>query len=299
MSTLKKLLLASAIAALSASSFAMEAMDESALSDTVAQEGLDIFLGLNITGATLTYTDADGVTPATTPPYGASGDLKVNNLGIKGDVKITLDVGGNNAATPTTDAALFVGIEGTSALEIKMDSITVNKTGATDNFNVVTMPAGTAITIATGYKLNLELGKGPSGHLGVLTGNLGTVTLGTVKTGTSSTAQTVALVDGGSGTGAGTIGVSGLELSGLDLGNTAANNVSIDACNGTLGTGSSTCTAVATDVGLKIKVNGTALNAVGVTMNDIRLGSSTGAIVGKVAVTGLNLSGTTMRIVGH
>lgn len=293
MSTLKKLLLASAIAAVSASSFAMEAMDESALSDTVAQQGLDIFLGLNITGATLTYTDGDGIA-GTTPAYNVSGDLKVNNLGIKGDVKISLDVGGNNAATPTTDAALFVGIEGTTALEIKMDSITVNKTGQTANFNVVTMPAGTAITIGTGYKLNLELGKGPSGHLGVLTGNLGTVTLGT-----TGTAQTLALVDGGSGTGAGTIGVSTLVLSGLDLGNTAANNVSIDACNGTLGTGSSTCTAVATDVGLKIKVNGTALNAVGVTMNDIRLGSSTGAIVGKVAVTGLNLSGTTMRIVGH
>lgn len=293
MSTLKKLLLASAIAAVSASSFAMETMDESALSDTVAQAGLDIFLGLNINDALLTYTDADGVS-GTTPLYTASGDLKINNLDVIGDMKITLDVGGNNAATPTTDAALFVGIEGTTALTIRMDSITVNKTGQTANFNVVTMPAGTAITVNSGYKLNLELGKGPSGHLGVLTGNLGTVTLGT-----TGTAQTIALVDGGSGTGAGTIGVSTLVLSGLDLGNTAANNVSIDVCNGTVGTGASTCVASATDVGLKIKVNGSALSAVGVTMNDIRLGSSTGAIVGKVALTGLNLSGTTMRIVGH
>jgi hypothetical protein len=280
MMSLKKLLLVSAIAAVSSSAFAMESLEDGTLSDTVAQQGMDIFTSLNISGATLTYTDADGIaTPAT---YTNSGDLKINGLGIVGDMTIAVDVG-STAAGP--DAALFLGITGTTALNISLSGITVNKTGGGTNYNIVTMPA-TTISIGSGYNLALELGKGSSGHLGVLKGSIGTISIGTL-----GTAQTVAVVDT---TNTGTVGVSQLRVTGVDLGSSAVNNTSIDVCNAVA---TSSCTAAET--GLKVKFNGTAMGAVGLAMDNIRLGSSTGAIVGQMSVSGLNLSGTSLRIVGH
>lgn len=281
MISLKKLLLASAIASLSIPAFAMESLEDGALSDTVAQQGMDIFASLNISGATLTYTDGDGIaTPAT---YTNSGDLKINNLGLVGSMTITVDVG-STAAGP--DAALFLGVTGTTALAISLDSISVNKTGGATNYNVLTMPTGTTISLSNGYNLALELGKGPSGHLGVLKGNIGTISIGTL-----GSAQTVAVVDS---TNTGTMGVSQMRITGVDLGTSAANNTSIDICNAV-----ATASCTAAETGLKVKFNGTAMSAVGLAMDNIRLGSSTGAVVGQMSLTGLNLSGTSLRIVGH
>ncbi len=282
MKSLKKLLLVSAIASFSLPAFAMESLEDGALSETVAQQGMDIFTSLNISGGTLTYTDGDGI--ATPAAYANSGDLKINNLGLTGNMTITVDVG-STAAGP--DAALFLGINGTSALNISLDSITVNKTGVGTSYDVLTMPAGTTISLASGYKLALELGKGPSGHLGVLTGNIGTITVGDNATAT----QKVAIVDSAN---TGTIGFSRVQVTGVNLGAGSGNQTNIDVCNAAATTG-----CLATETGLKVTFAGTAMSGIGLAMNDVRLGSSTGAIVGQMSLTGLNLSGTSLRIVGH
>lgn len=290
MITLKKLLLATAIASFVTNAFALESLDEGDLSETVAQQGMDIFTTLNISGGKLTITDGDGYTlpaPAVPPAstvYANSGDLNINGLGMTGSTKITVDVG---ATTAGPNAALFLGIEGTTALAYQLTSITVNKTGNTTEYPVLTMPAGTSISIASGYKLALELGVGPSGHLGVLTGNIGTITIGSNGTAT----QKVAITDSANG---GTMGVSRYELTGVNLGSGSGNQTNIDVCSGA---SSANCTAA--EPGLKITFAGTAMNAIGLTMNDVRLGSSTGPIVGQMSMTGLNLSGTSLRMVGH
>lgn len=283
MSSFKKLLLVSALTALASPVFAMESMDDSAMSEATGQDGIDIFTTLNISGATLTYTDTNGF--ASTPSYANSGDLKVNGLGVTGTVKMSVDVGAT-AAGP--EAALLLGINGTSALNISLTSITVNKTGGATNYDILTLPVGTTITVASGYNLNLELGKGPSGHLGVLTGNIGTITVGDNATPT----QKVALTDSSN---SGTIGFSRVQLTGIDLGGGSGNQTNIDVCDGTAVTAN--CAAGAP--GLKVTFAGTAMATVGANINDIRLGSATGPVVGQVAITGLNLSGTSMRIVGH
>lgn len=302
MKSLNKLLLASAIALASSASFAMEAMDESDLAVATGQDGIDIFASLNISGGTLTYTDTDGVLPATTPPYINSGDLVMNGLAINNGtvgqgatVKIAIDVGG-----AATDAGMLQAtITGTSALRASLTSVQVRKTGGAALADVIMFTGGAGITLASGYKLNLQLANSPQGHLGVLTGNLGTITIG------ANTANEIKIIDAsnsnsGTSTYAG-IGLGQLTVTGANLGSgaTANDQTNIDACNGV----TVTATCLASEPGLKISFGTGAMSAVGVTMSKVSLGnvSATGAspAIGNISLSGLNLGGTSLRIVGH
>lgn len=300
MISLKKLLLVSAIAAASASASALEAMDESSMSAATGQDGLDIFASLNISGGTLTYTDTDGVLPATTPAYTASGDLIMNGLAINdgaggaAKMKIVVDVGG---ATATDSGMLQATINGTTALKASLTSIQVKKSTGSVATDIVTFAGGAGITIATGYKLNLQLANAPQGHLGVLTGNLGTITIGT------NTANDIKVLDAANsgGTNLSGIGLGQLTLSGVNLGSGATVNdqTNIDACNGV--TVNTNC--LVSEPGLKISFGTGAMSSVGVTMSKVSLGnvSASGAspAIGNVSIAGLNLGGTSVRIVGH
>lgn len=279
-----KLLLAAAIAVASSGSYAMEALGDEALSETTGQQGIDIFLNLNQNDATVTYTDADGFTGAT-----ASGDLIISNLDLIGNIKASIDVG---ASTSTNDAALRMSVSdaGSSGLTIRMDGLKVKKSSAAIGtaLDVITMPANTTIQIGTGYNFTFELGKGPLGHLAQLTGNIGTIGIGD----NSTTTAKVAIVDS---TNSGSISMSKLTLTGVDLGSGGANATNVDVCDGVAVTAN--CAAGA--AGLKMTFAGTAMAAMGVTVDDLRLGATTSPIMGKVTVSGLNLSGTSVRIVGH
>lgn len=285
MRSLKSLFLATAIASCSANALALEFLDEGDLSDTVAQQGMDIFTNLNINNAKLTITDGDGYGVVGTDPFANAGNLNINGLDLVGNLKISVDVGSN----ATTGAALFMNITGATAsdtLVYRLDGITVNKTGQAE-IPILTMPADTTITIGAGYRMAVELGSAPSTHLAVITGNLGSLTIGN----TTGATQKVAIADSANG---GTMGVSQYQLSGLNLGTTAATGITVDICNGT--TANANCAVGAP--GLKMTY-GSGLNNVGLAMDDIRLGSSTGPIVGRMTMTGLDLTGTSVRMVGH
>jgi len=284
----KKIALASLISVAASGAYALEAVDEATLSETTGQQGIDIFTTLSVSGATLTYTDGDGY--AGTPSYANSGDLVISNLGMSGSVKVSIDAG-STAAGP--DAALKVGILGTTALNLSLDGISVKKTGGATSYNILTMPAGTTISVASGYNLALELGKGGSGHLGRMTGNIGTVTIGD---NTTTTAK-VAIVDA---TNSGQIGLSRVQVTGVNLGDGTGNNfTNIDVCGG----GAATTACAAGEDGLKIKFGSgstdTVMSGLGVTLNDVRLGSATAASIGQVSISGLNMAGTSVRIIGH
>jgi len=285
----KKLALASLISVAASGAFALEAVDEATLAETTGQQGIDIFTSLNVSGATLTYTDADGYTYGA-GTYNNSGDLLINNLGMTGSVKVAIDAG-STAAGP--NAALNVAINGTTALAITLDSITVKKTGGATAYNILTMPAGTSINIATGYNIDLELGKGGSGHLGRMTGNLGTITIGDNATSTAK----VAVVDATNG---GQMGVSRFQVSGVNLGDGTSNNfTNMDVCDGT----TVTAACAAGENGLKIKYGSVStdavMNGMTLTMNDVRVGAAAAPVIGQISITGLSLAGTSMRIVGH
>lgn len=277
MKVTKALLLALAVAATSSTAQAMEVLGDEVLSETTGQQGIDVFLNLNQNNALVTYTDGDGYAGAT-----AAGDLIINNLDVIGNIKATIDVG---ASTSTNDAALRMSIadSGSSGLTLRLDGIKVKKNSAAIGtaLDVITMPANTTIQIGTGYNFTFELGKGPLGHLAQLTGNIGTIGIGDNSTNTSK----VAIVDS---TNSGSISMSKLTLTGVDLGAGGANVTNVDVCDGVAVTAN--CASGA--AGLKMTFAGTAMSAMGVTVDDLRVGAATSPIVGKVTVTGVNLSGT-------
>lgn len=287
---LKKLAIVSAISLVSAGAFAMEAVDDVALSNTTGQAGLTITTNLNISGATLTYTDTDGFGTS----YNKSGDLNVRGLGITGTGIVTkIDVGGNG-----TTAALNLEVD-LPVLTITVGSIDVCNTpvsgqcAAPSKSNVLLLPTGGLTITTTAQVMNVQLGDKttPQGHMAVLTDSSAmSITLG------NGSANQIVVADPNNGTASSTpgIGIGKMVLSGLDMGTSfsGGNYTSVDA----------------TTAGLVMKFNGNAMSSVGVALTNVSLGETCAGIasgctaspsIGNVTISGLNMSGTSVTISGH
>ncbi|MDI1303120.1 MAG: hypothetical protein PSX71_14550 [bacterium] len=290
----KGMLLVSAMAVLASSAFAMESMDDSAMSDAVGQDGIDIYANLNIGAAgttVLTYTDTNGF--ASTPSYAFSGDLNIRGFKVVGTVKTTIDVGSTTAGP---QSALQIGIS-SALLTTTIGSIDVCKTPGAGicaaGTSVITMPVGGVAIAVTNFNLNLQLGNSPQGHMGLLSSTAPiAITIG------SGAANQVIVKDANNTNGG--IGIGQLALTGIDLGDgtTVAKSTFIDMCSSTV---TVNCGGVAAP-GLLISFGATTMNNVGVTITKLTLGDTSATPsnpIGNVTLTNLDLSGTSVRIVGH
>lgn len=280
MKVFRKLALVSAIATLPATGFAMQAMDDAALSGVTGQDGISIGLGLDQT-MNILIDDTDGLAGADaslipTAIDGSGGLFIMGNrihatdaAGVHtgaADVTIDLDVGGNSTSG---DGVLLVQIGLAAGTTIETGSIHVGQTtgaGIGDFGN-----EGSAILdsmqirFASGLSLGVQLGEEAENFLNITSGNIGTLeinnfTLNDVATG-------------------GAIGVDQIAVSGLDLTGT---------------------TASLTDDGLSLTL-GAGLNNVGIAMDRVTLNAnaaSGASYLGDVYISGLNMAGNTVTING-
>ena len=249
MKTLTQLALVSAMA-LSSSAFAMQSLDDSALSDATGQEGVTIALAGNIGFDYLAIVDGDGITGSgltaaqsgiTTPSRGAI--VIGNNVGnaspvtvtAANGIKLVVDADGNGT-TPvlnvnldlgnTTIAVGSIGVANTDATGATLTNRTdvldignVTLNGLKVNVQLGAKPQGAMIklnsTITNGLTLSNVALKGAAGDIG-----LGAVTLKSA----GSNDLTLALSIDPTATGLAITGITNMDVaaSALKLGATAA-----------------------------------------------------------------------------
>lgn len=292
----KRMLLSAMIVAAASGAHAMEVLSDDTLSTTTGQQGIDIFTNLNLTGTTgvMTYTDGDGFTG-----YTGSGDLNIRQLTASGTLKTSIDVGYDaTSSKPSLQIAMSAPslTFGFNGIDICQSAATPPCTVASST-SVITTPGAVSVGI-TNFAMTLQLGNNTATagqqHLGKLSSSAPiAVTIG------NGAANQVIIKDPNNGNGG--IGIGKLALTGLDLGDgsTVAKSTFLDVCANAAAT--ATCTT-ANAPGLQLAFGTSTLNNVGVTLTNLTLGD-TGAtpspVLGTVALTGLNLGGTTVRIVGH
>lgn len=283
----KKIALATAIAAIASSAFAMEALDEETLSATTGQAGLTISMGSNLSVQHLRYTDTDGITaaqaatwtPAVVAGYNNRGTLDVANLAISAtNITLDLDVGSTTGADTTLGTAddvtsLFVS-QSITGLNVSIGQLTL------DSDDV----------LRTGGALN-------SRSFGAL--NLSDVTLSNSKMritpGGATGAQGVTIANGG-----GLANIS-LDFEYIDDGNSlslggATGNAADQGIN-----------IVGLDQGttqIDVVAGGLQLTTGAMTIQSVQLGGSTGIqmagqSIGQVALLGVTVGANTITVRGH
>ncbi|MDF2445574.1 MAG: hypothetical protein K0S46_810 [Moraxellaceae bacterium] len=278
---MKKALLATAIAALSVSSYAMEAMDEEALASTTGQDGLTVTItppGAGIS-ADIIWHDIGGYTGAATSGAVVIGDPNNSattgthdsfRIVATGGIVLDIDASGSVNGAP----GLKVGVSLPTGMVLTTGDISVAATSGTPAYTLTNQSAdilnSMTITFGSGSLASINLGSEP------LSGAM-------IMVNTSLT--------------------SGLNIANFAL-NDANSSGSLNAVSIAVddnGAGTNLTTAInidATSTGLLATI-GTLGSATGidVTMVDVGLGSTTS--MGDVQIKGLNLVGTTIRIAGH
>lgn len=295
----KKLALAAAVAALPATGFSMEAMEDSALSGVTGQDGISIALNTNLSAslivhdtdgiqnaagtaaATYTTVAGTGTTAVTTVhgPYGSAAALVMEDFAINtagGD--ITLDIDAGDSATAGVEPVLNIQVGIPTGTQITLGSVDVANsnrddggwgvvaTGRVDdvlNLGSVTLGATT---------MNIQLANEPQGDM---------IALNTTITGGIGIAN-FALNDANSGGG---IGVDNVAIVGNGI---AAGDLAVDAGINVDGNG----------LVVRLDTLGSATGA-DVRLTGVNLGDGSGGNLGDIELVGLQLSGTTLTISGH
>jgi len=269
--TFKKLALAAAVAALPATGFSMEAMEDTALSGVTGQDGISIGLATDIT-AGLRIHDKDGLGSIS----GDAGALVIDGFSITranaaDEITLAIDADGNGGA-PVLN--IEVGIP--SDLTIALGSLEVASSngasgtgdwGVADNIQVANL--GTVTLGAT--DLNIQLGTEVQGNM---------IALDTTITNGVSIAG-FELLDADSG---------GSILTDLTVVDTGAGNddltvdigIDVDNTSGSAGTG-------ALVVGLD-GIGGVG-SGIDVRMANLTLGGASASAIGDVELVDLQLSG--------
>lgn len=279
----KKLLLSTAIAAASTASFAMEAMDDSSMSETTGQDGLTVIITPPNTGigADIYLHDRDGMTGATT-----SGSIVVDGF--------LLDLNGTNTIAG-----------GVSAISLWIDATGDHNGGAAGGsamLNIgVTLPASTSIstgTILVGTSLATSFGAGaPTGQETVLSNmNITLVGQTSFNIQLGQEAQGAMIQFSTSITNGIVINNFALEDASTGGGSINAVRVAIEDNGGANLTTSVNVDAASNGLVLTLTSLGTGAG-IDLAMSDVGLGNTTS--IGDVEVVGLNLNGTTIRILGH
>lgn len=277
----QKLLLASVIAAASTASYAMEAMDDSAMSATTGQDGLTIDLSTDLS-LNMYIHDTDGFTGATD-----SGAIGIKNIVMSSDgaggnvgIRILIDAGADVATA--TAPVLQVGVSTTTTTVLALGNLTVansNRTAVGGSWGVTSetgtlMNLGTLTIAPTSNLLNIQMGNELQGSW---------MRLATSFTG-GININSFSINDAGGGVSGG--GISG-NLQIVDTGGGAN-------LTATLGIDAS-----ATGLVIGVTQLGTAAGGVDVRLADLKLGAAATTPIGDVEIIGLNLNGSTITVSGH
>lgn len=273
----KKLLLVSAISAISSSAFAMQSMSDQALADTTGQDGLTVSIATPATGISMETRihDSDGFTGNTSAgaiilggAAGTNGVLtSIKTPGVTAPIVAVIDAGHNGTNGPV----LNIGVTIPTGTIIHTGTIAVaDSTGMGNAVTAETAPIlnDTQITLGA-TSLNIQLGNAPQGAMIVantsMTGGLSMANfaLNDVAGGSSISATSILMKDN-AGTGNLTVNASvsakaaGLVVTATQLGSATGFDQQITA---------------------------------------LKLGGA--PAIGNVEVIGLNLNGTTITVAGH
>lgn len=282
----KKLVLATAIATVSSASFAMEAMDEEALSDTTGQDGLTININPPDAGigADIWIHDKDGLSGIS----GASSNsgaivvdgFLLNPSGANSFINVVIDVTGDaNNAAPATDPMLNVAITLPASTVISTGKILVadsNGAGVAVGTNQKTILDNMNITLVGATLINMQLGNEQQGSM---------ILVSTTITG-GVTITNFALQDSGGTVTGGSINADSISFKNNGGANLTA-KVGVDAS--------------ATALRLTLTTLGDPTTGLNISMANVGLGADGTATVGvgDIDIVGLNLNGTTVDISGH
>ena len=273
----KKLALAAAVAALPATGFSMEAMEDSALSNVTGQDGLTI--GLNLPNLTLDVNvhDNDGLAGIS----GDAGAIMIDDMIINtgGDsIDVVVDADGNGGAPVLNVGVTIPGGTTISTGDISVGSSAGMGNAMTAQSDVILDSMDITLGATT---LNIQLGNEVQTVTGV---GGGTVT------------QMIAL----NSTITGGINITNFSLNDATAttgGSLSATNVAV---TGTAEGGDIT-TAIGVNLdntdGLVIGIGTLGTAGLTVEMTDVALG--TAAPIGDVEIVGLNLNGSTITVAGH
>lgn len=271
----KKLLLATAIAAVSNSSFAMQAMDDESLSETTGQDGLTVTIippnaGI---GGDIVLHDTDGLTGALNSGAIVMDNFLINPVDGTG-ISLIIDATGDaNNNADATDPMLQIAISTPANMVISTGALRV----ADSNGSAGTAIDNLSATILNNINITLgamtavmQLGNEPQGNM--------IVANTTITNGISIAGFALNDADGTGSINVGNITISDNGLADANLGV----NLSIDP----------------DQTGLVITLN-TLGDAGGLDIlnNDVGLGNTTS--IGDVEIIGLQLSGTRITVVGH
>lgn len=270
----KKLALAAAVAALPATGFSMEALEDSALSGVTGQDGINIGLATDIS-AGLKIHDKDGIDGT----VGNAGALVINGFSITrlnatDEIELVIDTDDGGGTAPYLNVAVNLPAD----LTINLGSVAVassqRDTGAwtTDNTTTEIMNLGSLTMGAT--TLNIQLGNEPQGNMialntsitnGISLSGFSVSDAGGSLTG-GSLSTDLQVIDGGGGTNL-TVN-TGIDITadGLVIG--------LDGIGGGAG------------VGMDVR------------MADLTFGGTAAAAIGDVELIGLELTGN-VNIRGH
>lgn len=283
--------LASTLTVFSASALALEALEDDVLATTTGQDGVTLSLGSSTAATMIPFStvihDGNGITGATTPgalvigrPLPA-GDHIVSSITIPSGqfINVLLD------ATADVDTVL-AGNQPALGINISIPSGTVLHTGTLSVAR--SNGGGVAITNQSNVIMN---------DLAI---TLGATTLSVTLGNEANNGQMMRLS---------TNMTSGLALSNVavrDASAVGANGVAIRASSIQIdNAGAST----ALDADIKVDVIATGLQATVVSLggaggadiriNDMRLGDTASTSLGTLNISGLNVTGATLRIYGH
>lgn len=294
MMTFNKLALATAVAALSTTSFAaLQQVDDSQLGAVTGQEGITVSISPDANGMKIKQVfihDNDGVGSGnhgvTTSSAGAIviGDGTNDGVTIKGGkIELAIDADGN-AAKPVLNVNAKLNASSTGYTEISLGQVSVGQSGtapdltsttatirrgATNNAKILN---GLDVKLGT-TSMNIQLGNQPQGALVVMNSTM----TGGLKL------DNLELVDADGGTttpaAEGVVKVDSLKVTDANNANMSMNgNINIDSVNG-----------------LEV----TMTNNLDLYVKGVHLGTATAPSIGDIEVNGLNMGTSTISIKGH
>lgn len=273
MKNFRKLALVSAIAAMPMTGFAMQAMDDEALSGVTGQDGISIGLQLDAT-LNVGIEDTDGHVNAPD-----AGMILLVGHSLNGTVNLDIDAGTNangsvlrigvEIPTLTIETGDIYVVAGTDGTDIDAGIANVNTlAAAADPANALI--ENVSITL-NDLNLGIELGEGANNFLSISTNSMLDIDIGTL----GNAADNFQLNDQGAN-GGGSVTIDQIAIRNIDLGGLTAN---------------------ITTNGLEISTNA-ALSNMDLAMMGLTLGDAASASLGNVYVTGLNMSNQTITISG-
>jgi len=285
----KKIALVTAIAAAPLSAYAMEDLNDEAMSAVSGQDGVSLVLGIPTTGITtdIFIHDKDGLAglAGASSTYSFDGAIVIDNMvianaGVVTNITIAIDAG--DSAATTTSPVLNINIGLPAALTIGTGAIRVaNSQRDEAAWSVGTMSSTimNAMTIILGgTTLNIQLGA--EAQTGQSAGSDMAVLSATVTGGISISGFRVSDASNSGDGGIGATTMTLLNNGGTDL------DMKLDIN--------------ATDAGLVVTLGqlGSATTGMDIRIVDQYLGTSTNAKIGDITVSGLNLNGATLTING-